>query len=163
VGLLERERRVAADRDEEVELGVGRAPAGDRLAERQDREHVAVGVAARDEQLVARAPRAVVLARSGLGHPAGADVGGLPVERARGIGIWPDRLPVFAEPWSADGRPFVPRRAPLGGFTAPRRGAAAFGVPRRPRCGAERHRTAASRRGGTGAVAHALHVWGCYA
>ena len=63
VGLLEGEGGVTADGDEEVELHAGRAPAGDRLAERDDREDVAVGVAAGDEQLVARTPAVVLVAQ----------------------------------------------------------------------------------------------------
>ena len=56
LGALQRARGQRDDRDEQVELVVGRAQAGDRLADRDDAEQVAVGVPARHEQLVAGHP-----------------------------------------------------------------------------------------------------------
>src|SRR5918911_1341901 len=35
---------------------------------------------------------------------------------ARGVALWPDRLPGFGDPRAVGGRPFVPREAPLAGL-----------------------------------------------
>jgi hypothetical protein len=100
VRLLERERGVAGDRDQEVELVVRRPPARDRLAERDDREDLALGVDAGDEQLVARAPCAGVDLARGRRHVTGADAFGIPVDRAVGheVGAPPQEALVEHEP-----------------------------------------------------------------
>ena len=54
---LDRGGRVMCDGDEDVELVVGRAPAGDGLRHRDHAEHPAVGGLHRHEQLVLRPPR----------------------------------------------------------------------------------------------------------
>ena len=68
-GLLRALQGAGGQRDhghEQVELVVGRAHAGDRLADRHDAEQVPVGVPAGHEQLVAGDPGV-----GGLGAPAG--------------------------------------------------------------------------------------------
>ncbi len=98
VGLLEGEGGVTADGDEEVELHAGRAPAGDGLTERDDREDVAVRVAAGDEQLVTRTP-AVVLVAQVRRRPdeARADGGVVPVDRALGDEVRPALVEALVE------------------------------------------------------------------
>ena len=82
LAVVERTRGRGSDRDEVVELGVGRAPPADRLAERHDGKDVPGRVAAGHEELVPRTPRVGVRAAVEIGQVARAI--GAPVDRALG-------------------------------------------------------------------------------
>ena len=79
---LEGEGDVVGDGHEHLQLLVRRARARVGLADRQDPQHVAVGVEHRHEQLVVGVPRVGVCARLPVGDVPPADVA-LPVERSR--------------------------------------------------------------------------------
>ena len=64
---LHGERGVIGERDEHVELLVGRTAPADRLVDRQDAEQMAVGVAQRDEERVLGMPGVGAVARSNAG------------------------------------------------------------------------------------------------
>ena len=83
LGNLQSQRGVARDGHERLELGVGRAPAGLRLVDRDRPEEVAAAVAQGHEQGVAGQPGIWVLARGQLGN-VGVDAERLPVELAVG-------------------------------------------------------------------------------
>jgi hypothetical protein len=68
LGDPERQRRVARDRDERVELAVGRAHAGHGLVHRDHAEQLVARVAQRDEQRVARQPGVRVVGRVEVRH-----------------------------------------------------------------------------------------------
>ena len=67
---------------EQVELVVGRAHAGDRLADRDDAQQVPVGVPAGHEELVAGSPGVGGLGSRVVGHVARAQSGVRPVDAA---------------------------------------------------------------------------------
>ena len=76
---LDRDRGVRRERAQDFELVVARTQAAARLADREDREHSALGVLERNEQLVLGMPCPRVVERLHRGHVAGTDVLG-PIE-----------------------------------------------------------------------------------
>src|SRR3954447_7559299 len=78
---LDRDRGVRRERAEHLELRVVWTTAAPRLADREDREHPAVGVLEGDEQLVLGMPRVGLVRRLDVGDVAFADVAG-PIERS---------------------------------------------------------------------------------
>ena len=81
LGALERERRVVGDRRQHLQLGRPGPAARERLAHRDDAQHVPGGVEQRHEQLVVGVPVAGIVAGRPCRHVPASDVV-RPVERA---------------------------------------------------------------------------------
>ena len=81
---LHRERCVLRERDEHVELLVGRPAPAHRLVDGEDAEQVAVGVAHRQEERVLGMPAVLAAPRRRVGHVAAVAEPRIPVVGTRG-------------------------------------------------------------------------------